>query len=64
MDKFTVSGRIGEGAHGVVLKAVDNTNNREVALKKVLLKRIEDGIPISIIREVKTLQTLKHPYVS
>ncbi|XP_033219829.1 cyclin-dependent kinase 20-like isoform X2 [Belonocnema kinseyi] len=63
MDKFTISGRIGEGAHGVVLKAIDNTNNCEVALKKVLLKRIEDGIPISIIREVKTLQTLKHPYI-
>ena len=64
MDKYTVSGRIGEGAHGVVLKAVDTTNGHEVALKKVLLKRIEDGIPTSIIREVKTLETLKHSYVS
>lgn len=63
MDKYSISGRIGEGAHGVVLKAIDNTNGREVALKKVLLKRIEDGIPTSIIREVKSLQTLKHPYV-
>ncbi|XP_043477254.1 cyclin-dependent kinase 20-like [Leptopilina heterotoma] len=63
MDKYSISGRIGEGAHGVVLKAIDNTNGREVALKKVLLKRIEDGIPTSIIREVKSLQTLKHPYI-
>ena len=64
MDKYIICGRIGEGAHGVVLKAIDNSNGREVALKKVMLKRIEDGIPTSIIREVKTLQCLKHPYVS
>lgn len=64
MERYTVTGRIGEGAHGVVLKATNNDNGQEVALKKVLLKRIEDGIPTSIIREVKTLQELKHPYVS
>lgn len=64
MDRYIVTGRIGEGAHGVVLKATNNENGQEVALKKVLLKRVEDGIPTSVIREVKTLQELKHPYVS
>ncbi|XP_015588125.1 cyclin-dependent kinase 20 [Cephus cinctus] len=64
MDKYTLNGRIGEGAHGLVLKAYDTVNKREVALKKVLLKRIEDGIPTSVIREVKTLQQLKHPYIA
>lgn len=66
MDRYTTTGRIGEGAHGVVLKAYDNAcpNARQVALKRILLKRMDDGIPIPIVREVKTLQRLKHPYVS
>lgn len=65
MDRYTIAGRIGEGAHGLVLKAYDNATpaRRPVALKRVLLKRIEDGIPTSVVREVKTLQRLKHPYV-
>lgn len=64
MENYTISGRIGEGAHGLVLKAINNQTGREVALKKVLLKRIDDGLPVSIIREVKTLQELDHPYVN
>ena len=66
MHKYTISGKIGEGAHGLVLKALDKSSAipRAVALKRILLKRIDDGIPISVLREVKTLQRLKHPYVS
>ena len=65
MNRYTIAGKIGEGAHGLVLKAFDNTSvvPRPVALKRILLKRIDDSIPISVIREVKTLQRLKHPYV-
>ena len=65
MNKYTISGKIGEGAHGIVLKAYDNSNaiSRPVALKRILLKRIDEGLPISIVREVKSLQHLKHPYV-
>lgn len=64
MDKYVINGQIGEGAQGLVLKAHDASTDREVALKKILIKRIEDGLPVSIIREVKSLQQLKHPYVS
>ena len=65
MNRYSIAGRIGEGAHGLVLKAFDNacTIPRPVALKRILLKRIEDGIPTALVREVKTLQRLKHPYV-
>lgn len=64
IQRYSVVGKIGEGAHGLVLKAYDaNPIPRPVALKRVALKRIEDGIPTSVIREVKTLQKLKHPYV-
>ncbi|XP_032666256.1 cyclin-dependent kinase 20 [Odontomachus brunneus] len=63
MDKYVINGQIGEGAQGLVLKAHDTSRDREVALKKILIKKIEDGLPVSIIREVKSLQQLKHPYV-
>ncbi|XP_058789815.1 cyclin-dependent kinase 20-like [Phymastichus coffea] len=63
--RYTVIGKIGEGAHGLVLKAIDNSSPvpKTVALKKILLKKIDDSIPISVLREVQTLQLLKHPYI-
>ncbi|XP_020281829.1 cyclin-dependent kinase 20-like isoform X2 [Pseudomyrmex gracilis] len=63
MEKYIVNGQIGEGAQGLVLKAHDTVRDQEVALKKILIKRTEGGLPVSIIREVKSLQQLKHPYV-
>ncbi|KAK2582745.1 hypothetical protein KPH14_005012 [Odynerus spinipes] len=63
MDKYIILGKIGEGAQGLVLKAYHRSTEQEVALKRVLLKKIEEGIPISVIREVKTLQQLNHLYV-
>lgn len=64
METFTITGRIGEGAYGVVLSGIEKETGRHIALKKVLIKRIEDGIPVSIIREIKSLQELSHPNVS
>lgn len=46
MDQYKVVGRIGEGAHGLVLRGQHRVTGKEVALKKVLLKKLEDGIPI------------------
>ncbi|EGI57797.1 PREDICTED: cyclin-dependent kinase 20 [Acromyrmex echinatior] len=63
MDKYIINGQIGEGAQGLVLKAHDSSRDQEVALKKILIKKIEGGLPTSIIREVKSLQRLKHPYI-
>ncbi|CAL1676837.1 unnamed protein product [Lasius platythorax] len=63
MERYVISGQIGEGAQGLVLKARDVSKDQEVALKKILIKRTEDGLPVSIIREVESLQQLQHPYV-
>ncbi|KAI4478476.1 PREDICTED: cyclin-dependent kinase 20-like [Polistes canadensis] len=63
MDKYIILGKIGEGAQGLVLKGHHRFIKQEVALKRVLLKKVEEGIPVSVIREIKTLQQLKHPYV-
>lgn len=63
MEKYIINGQIGEGAQGLVLKAHDTSRDQEVALKKILIKKSEGGLPASIIREVKSLQQFKHPYV-
>ncbi|KAJ3313938.1 Cyclin-dependent kinase 20 [Boothiomyces sp. JEL0838] len=54
---------IGEGAHGVVLKATFVKTGEIVALKKVPLRKLENGIPTTIIREIKALEQLNHPNV-
>ena len=56
MEEYTVLGRIGEGAHGVVMKARHKTTGKIVALKKILLKRLEEGMPLTALREIKALQ--------
>ncbi|KPI92317.1 Cyclin-dependent kinase 20 [Papilio xuthus] len=59
---YSVEGRIGEGAHGLVFKARHIPTGREVALKKILIKNLEDGIPINVMREIKALQLLRCKY--
>lgn len=68
MDAYTILARIGEGAHGVVFRAKHiqtgqvlalqtNPDQPQVlALKKVLIRRLEDGIPNTALREIKALQ--------
>lgn len=63
MDQYKVVGKIGEGAHGLVLRGQHLGTGREVALKKVLLKKLEDGIPTAVIREIKALQEVDCQYV-
>ncbi|KAL7023867.1 hypothetical protein ACKWTF_012820 [Chironomus riparius] len=49
--------KIGEGVHGVVLKAIDTHNNdKVVAIKKVALRTKFGGISPNTLREIKSLQ--------
>lgn len=61
---YSVIGRIGEGAHGLVFKARHLPTGRVVALKKILIKNLDDGIPVNVFREIKGLQLLRCKYVS
>eukprot|EP00899_Mesostigma_viride_P027800 jgi/Mesvir1/8204/Mv12496-RA.1 len=61
--RYKVLGRIGEGTFGQVLKALNVETGEIVALKKIRVQRIEEGVPESLIREIKTLQHLDHPNV-
>lgn len=58
---------IGSGAYGTVYKARDLANEGEVvALKKVRIPMTDDGVPVSLIREIallKQLQAFAHPNV-
>ena len=49
MENFRCFGRIGEGAHGVVYHAQEIKTGHKVALKKIPLKRLEDGLPIQVL---------------
>lgn len=87
MNRYDVISRVGEGAHGIVLKArniqVGRTfkirmatlsivmflfwtyqSGSEVALKKILLKKLEDGVTMQMFREIKALQELDHRNVT
>ncbi|XP_043390339.1 cyclin-dependent kinase 20 isoform X3 [Chelonia mydas] len=59
MDQYSILGRIGEGAHGIVFKAKNIESGETVALKKVALRRLEDGIPNQALREIKALQEIE-----
>ncbi|XP_064147064.1 cyclin-dependent kinase 20 isoform X8 [Loxodonta africana] len=59
MDQYCILGRIGEGAHGIVFKAKHVETGDIVALKKVALRRLEDGIPNQALREIKALQEIE-----
>lgn len=64
MNEYKILGRIGQGAHGYVMKGLHRIQNKEVALKKVIVKTLEEGIPKSIMREILALRVLKSEYVS
>ena len=79
MEDYLVLGRVGEGAHGIVMKCRHKISGQVaaslkiyfgtfpsfqvVALKKVPLKRLEDGISEATIREIKALQQLESQFV-
>jgi serine/threonine protein kinase len=55
--------KIGEGTYGTVFKAVDQRTDMLVAVKKVKIRKADDGLPKEFLREVESLKYLSHPNV-
>lgn len=71
-DRYRIVERIGEGVHGVVLRAVDQQHpddgphpdqQRQVAIKKIALRNKYGDISLNALREIKVLQHCDHPNV-
>uniref|UniRef100_A0A5K3FI60 Protein kinase domain-containing protein n=1 Tax=Mesocestoides corti TaxID=53468 RepID=A0A5K3FI60_MESCO len=60
---FEKLNRIGEGTYGIVYRARDSVTGEIVALKKVRMENERDGIPISSLREITLLLSVKHPNI-
>lgn len=55
--RYELLHKIGEGVHGVVVKAIDlESNNKVVAIKRVALRNKYGSIATNTIREIKSLQ--------
>ena len=52
--------KIGEGTYGSVYKAVDQRSDTIVAVKKVKIRKADDGLPKEFLREVESLKYLVH----
>lgn len=54
IQKYQILGKIGEGAYGVVKKAVDKNQKVNVAIKqfKTRITRDGEGIPLTVCREI------------
>ncbi|KAF5303645.1 hypothetical protein FQA39_LY09892 [Lamprigera yunnana] len=63
MNKYHVIGKIGEGAHGYVMKGLNKLTGTEVALKKLIIKHLDEGIPTNIMREIYSLKVLSSDYI-
>jgi serine/threonine protein kinase len=55
--------KIGEGTFGTVFKAIDQRSNKLVALKKVKIRKADEGLPKEFLREVESLKYVTHENV-
>jgi len=60
LERYTLQDQLGEGTYGIVFRAIDRTNGRTVALKKMRLDGSEEGVPQTALREVSILQEVHH----
>jgi CTD kinase subunit alpha len=55
--------QVGEGTYGKVYKARSIEDGMLVALKMIRMDAEKDGFPVTAVREIKLLQSLRHENV-
>src|ERR1700722_5929097 len=57
---YSIINQVGEGTFGKVYKARNTVTNVHVALKRIRMEAERDGFPVTAMREIKLLQSLRH----
>ncbi|KIY49237.1 Pkinase-domain-containing protein [Fistulina hepatica ATCC 64428] len=57
---YSIVSQVGEGTFGKVYKAYNVVEKKPVALKRIRMESERDGFPVTAMREIKLLQTLRH----
>ena len=60
---YKIVSQVGEGTFGKVYKAQNTVSRSFVALKRIRMEGERDGFPVTAMREIKVLQSLRHPNV-
>lgn len=63
IDAYDLTVKLGQGTFGEVKQGIQRSTGRSVALKKVTIYEVKDGLPITALREIKLLKMLHHPYI-
>ncbi|RUP02435.1 kinase-like domain-containing protein [Jimgerdemannia flammicorona] len=61
--KYLKNAKIGEGTYAVVYDGIIVSTKQKIAIKKIKVGLLKDGLDLTAIREVKFLQELKHPNI-
>lgn len=64
MERYKIGKKIGEGCFGHVYDGMDTKTGRHVAIKRISIGRIEEGIPHNVAREVLVAERTRHPNIS
>lgn len=60
---YAIVSQVGEGTFGKVYKARNTVTKLYVALKRIRMEAERDGFPVTAMREIKLLQSLRHANV-
>ncbi|KAJ7590988.1 Pkinase-domain-containing protein [Mycena floridula] len=60
---YSIVSQVGEGTFGKVYKARNTMTQVFVALKRIRMEAEKDGFPVTAMREIKLLQSLRHDNV-
>ena len=56
---YKIVSQVGEGTFGKVYKARNTLTGKHVALKRIRMESERDGFPVTAMREIKLLQSLR-----